>query len=145
PPPHSTTSLGLIKLVFQFLLRGGETIVASQPAASGHVRLGSNCRPMHCIKLWVRCGRGYSEAYLRSVCMLRQRSLDDLIDAFHVGDRRHVTSGCGSPTAQVDGLPSLNLWSPPPSSTDVSTLEGGREELCHFETWTIGGAARTRC
>src|SRR5262245_62482560 len=29
------------------------------------------------------------------------------------------------------GLPSLHLWSPPPSSTDVSTSEVGREEVCH--------------
>jgi hypothetical protein len=28
---------------------------------------------------------------------------------------------------QVDGLPSLNLWSPPPSLMDVSTSEVGRE------------------
>jgi len=35
----------------------------------------------------------------------------------------------GSPTDQVDGLPRLNLWSPPPSSTDVSTSEVGREEV----------------
>src|SRR5262245_14965168 len=31
--------------------------------------------------------------------------------------------------ATCDGLPSLNLWSPPPSSTDLSTSEVGREEV----------------
>src|SRR5262249_54665665 len=36
----------------------------------------------------------------------------------------------GSPTDQVDGLISVNLWSPPPSSTDMSTSEAGREEVC---------------
>ena len=38
----------------------------------------------------------------------------------------------GSPTDQVDGLPRLNLWSPPPSSTDAPTSEVGAEGVCHY-------------
>src|SRR5215472_18665328 len=39
----------------------------------------------------------------------------------------------GSPTDQVDGLPSLNLWSPP-SSTNASTSEIGTEGVCQVQT-----------
>src|SRR5262249_51464847 len=40
------------------------------------------------------------------------------------------TAACPSSTDQVDGLPRLNFWSPPPSSTDVSTSEVDSEEVC---------------
>jgi hypothetical protein len=55
--------------------------------ASEHLH---NCRPMHCNKVWP----GASDTDLCSGRVLFQKSLDELIDAFRVRDRCHV-SGAG--------------------------------------------------
>src|SRR5262245_3912136 len=56
-----------------------------------------------------------------------------------------ATAEVGSTTNRVDGLPSPNLWSLPPSSTDVSTAEVGMEEVCHFLPRASAATERPGC